>query len=207
MDGSDLLMSIMSNPILLTISLVIVAAILCILSLILTLYLIRRHLQLVTSIAPQASAKQEPAPPPRPEKPVELETSRKPVYHEVKVAGGVETLEEVSLALSAQSILLFNLAGMPIEAYNVRDEDKIAAILADVLANIRRVGLPTDTVISMDGVKGNIFLVTEVGGMEVYAYVVGDINIQEAQTLLKSYISSMTGRVGGYRVGGYGHSI
>jgi hypothetical protein len=203
MDGSDLLMNIMSNPILLTISLVIVAAILCILSLILTLYLIRRHLQLVTSIAPQAqaSAKQELVPPPRPAKPVEL-ASKKPAYPEVRVAGGVETLEEVSLALSAQSILLFNLAGMPIEAYNVRDEDKIAAILADVLANIRRVGLPTDTVISMDGVKGNIFLVTEVDGMEVYAYVVGDINIQEAQTLLKSYISSVT-----RRVDGYGHSI
>ena len=206
MDGSDLLMSIISNPILLTIGLVIVAAILCILSLILTLYLIRRHLQLVTSIAPhpqaQASAKQELVPPPRPAKPVEVGVSKKPAYPEVRVAGGVETLEEVSLALSAQSILLFNLAGMPIEAYNVRDEDKIAAILADVLANIRRVGLPTDTVISMDGVKGNIFLVTEVGGMEVYAYVVGDINIQEAQTLLKSYISSMT-----RRVDGYGHSI
>jgi hypothetical protein len=204
MDGSDLLINIMSNPILLTISLVIVAAILCILSLILTLYLIRRHLQLVTSIAPQAqaSAKQELVPPPRPAKPVEVEASKKPAYPEVRVAGGVETLEEVSLALSAQSILLFNLAGMPIEAYNVRDENKIAAILADVLANIRRVGLPTDTVISMDGVKGNIFLVTEVGGMEVYAYVVGDINIQEAQTLLKSYISSMT-----RRVDGYGHSI
>jgi hypothetical protein len=205
MDGSDLLISIMSNPILLTISLVIVATILCILSLILTLYLIRRHLQLVTSIAPhpqaQASAKQELVPPPRPAKPVEL-ALKKPAYPEVRVAGGVETLEEVSLALSAQSILLFNLAGMPIEAYNVRDEDKIAAILADVLANIRRVGLPTDTVISMDGVKGNIFLVAEVGGMEVYAYVVGDINIQEAQTLLKSYISSMT-----RRVDGYGHSI
>jgi hypothetical protein len=204
MDGSDLLINIMSNPILLTISLVIVATILCILSLILTLYLIRRHLQLVASIAPQAqaSAKQELVPPPRPAKPVEVGVSKKPAYPEVRVAGGVETLEEVSLALSAQSILLFNLAGMPIEAYNVRDEDKIAAILADVLANIRRVGLPTDTVISMDGVKGNIFLVTEVGGMEVYAYVVGDINIQEAQTLLKSYISSMT-----RRVDGYGHSI
>jgi hypothetical protein len=205
MDGSDLLINIMSNPILLTISLVIVAAILCTLSLILTLYLIRRHLQLVTSIAPhpqaQASAKRELVPPPRPAKPAEL-ASKKPAYPEVRVAGGVETLEEVSLALSAQSILLFNLAGMPIEAYNVRDEDKIAAILADVLANIRRVGLPTDTVISMDGVKGSIFLVAEVGGMEVYAYVVGDINIQEAQTLLKSYISSMT-----RRVDGYGHSI
>jgi len=204
MDGSDLLINIMSNPILLTIGLVIVAAILCILSLILTLYLIRRHLQLVTSIAPQAQAQASAieTPPPRPEKPVELGVSKKPVYPEVRIAGGVETLEEVSLALSAQSILLFNLAGMPIEAYNVRDEDKIAAILADVLANIRRVGLPTDTVISMDGVKGNIFLVTEVGGMEVYAYVVGDINIQEAQTLLKSYISSMT-----RRVDDYGHSI
>jgi hypothetical protein len=118
----------------------------------------------------------------------------------VRVAGGLESLEEISSTLAVNSIFLFNLAGMSIEAYNIKEEDKLAAILADILASLRKNGFPTEIIALRDSIQGYILSVTQVGEMEVFALILGGpevaIDVEEARQLLKDYVTSMIKRGG-----------
>ncbi len=198
MDGLlDVLTGILSSPFLIFI-LVTAAIALSIISLAFTLILTRKISSVVTSIKTAPStAPPTLATPPTPT----VKTAQKPVSTGfVRVASGVESLEEISSTLAVNSIFLFNLAGMSIEAYNIKEEDKLAAILADVLATLRKTGFPTDTISIKDTVQGYILSVTQVGEMEIYALILGGVettlDIEEARLLLKDYVSSIIKKSG-----------
>lgn len=113
----------------------------------------------------------------------------------VKVVGGLGSLEEVSSTLNVNSIFLFNLAGMSIESFNVKEEDKLAASLADLVATLRRNGFPTDVISIRDGIQGFILAVTKVGEMEVYALLITgvevSVDVDEAREMLRDYVHSL----------------
>lgn len=193
MDGLlDVLIGILLSPFLVFI-LVTAAIALSIISLAFTLILTRKISSVVTSIKTAPStAPPTLAPSPKPT----VKTAQKPVSTEVvRVAGGLESLEEISSTLAVNSVFLFNLAGMSIEAYNIKEEDKLAAILADILATLRKSGFPTDTISIKDTVQGYILSVTQVGEMEIYALILGGaetiLDIEEARLLLKDYVTSI----------------
>jgi len=197
MDGLlDILASIFSSPFLIFI-LITAAVALSIISLFFTLLLTRKISSVVASIKVAPST----TPPEATPKIGTGKAAQKPASTGfVKVTGGLESLEEISSTLAVNSIFLFNLAGMPIEAYNIKEEDKLAAILADILASLRKNGFPTETISIKDSVQGYILSVTQVGEMEVYALVLGGaetaLDIEEARQLLKDYVTSMIKRSG-----------
>ncbi len=201
MDGLlDTLTSILSSPFLIFI-LVIVAVAFSILSLVFILTLARKVSRVVASI--QTSPSPTPAAPSIPPSSTVSTTKaiQKPQPTEVvRIAGGLESLEEISAALAVNSVFLFNLAGMSIEAYNVKEEDKLAAILADIVATLRRSGFPTEVINIKDSVQGYILSVTQVGEMEVFALLLGGpdtvIDVDEARQLLKDYVTSIIKKSG-----------
>gem|GEM_PF-1359134 len=192
----DILTGVLSSPFLIFI-LITVAVALSIISLVFTLILTRKISSVVASIKTTPSTT---PPVPTPKIPTG-KTAQKPALTEfVRITGGLESLEEISSTLAVNSIFLFNLAGMPIEAYNIKEEDKLAAILADILASLRKNGFPTETISIKDSVQGYILSVTQVGEMEVYALVLGGaetvLDVEEARQLLKDYVTSMIKRSG-----------
>jgi hypothetical protein len=177
--------------------LVTAAVALSIISLVFMLLLTRKISSVVASIKTAPST----TPPEATPKIRTGKAAHKPAPTEfVRITGGLESLEEISSTLAVNSIFLFNLAGMPIEAYNIKEEDKLAAILADILASLRKNGFPTETISIKDSVQGYILSVTQVGEMEVYALVLGGaetaLDIEEARQLLKDYVTSMIKRSG-----------
>ena len=197
MDGLlDIFTSILSSPFMIF-TLITAAVALSIISLVFTLLLTRKISSVVASIKTTSSTI-------TPEVAPRMQTSKavqKPAPTEfVRITGGLESLEEISSTLAVDSIFLFNLAGMPIEAYNIKEEDKLAAVLADILASLRKNGFPTETISIKDGVQGYILSVTQVGEMEVYALVIGGaemaVDIEEARQLLKDYVTSIIKRGG-----------
>ena len=119
---------------------------------------------------------------------------------EIRVVGGVESLDEVATLIQADSILLFNLTGIPIDAYNVGggDQERLAANIVDALTSLRRSNLPVEAIIMRDGAEAYIFPVTSVGGMEVYALITGKMamDVEEARSLLKNYVETIISSVG-----------
>ncbi|MEM3819523.1 MAG: hypothetical protein QXF08_03640 [Nitrososphaerota archaeon] len=89
---------------------------------------------------------------------------------------------------------------MSIEAHNIKDEEKLAAILADIVASFRKNGFPAETISIKDSIQGYILSVTKVGEMEVYALVLGEANaivdVEEARQLLKNFITSIVKKGG-----------
>jgi hypothetical protein len=118
---------------------------------------------------------------------------------EIRVVGGVESLAEAAAILLADSILLFDLTGLPIDSYNVVDDERrLAANIVDALTSLRRSNLPAEEAVIREGeLEGHIFPVARVGGMEVHALVTGrGINIEDAKRLLKSYVEAITSSAG-----------
>ncbi|MCL7383510.1 MAG: hypothetical protein LZ167_07515 [Thaumarchaeota archaeon] len=196
MDGLlDILASIFSSPFLIFI-LITAAVALSIISLFFTLILARKISSIITSIKTSQPA----APQPSSTVPAVKTTQKPSATGFVRVAGGLESLEEISSTLAVNSIFLFNLAGMSIEAYNIKEEDKLAAILADILASLRKNGFPTEIIALRDSIQGYILSVTQVGEMEVFALILGGpevaIDVEEARQLLKDYVTSMIKRGG-----------
>jgi len=196
MDGLlDILASIFSSPFLIFI-LITAAVALSIISLFFTLILARKISSIITSIKTSQPAAPQPS-----SIGTAVKTTQKPsATGFVRVAGGLESLEEISSTLAVNSIFLFNLAGMSIEAYNIKEEDKLAAILADILASLRKNGFPTEIIALRDSIQGYILSVTQVGEMEVFALILGGpevaIDVEEARQLLKDYVTSMIKRGG-----------
>jgi hypothetical protein len=181
---------------------VVIAGALCIASLILTLILLRKHYRLIGLVEPrqpqapqpQATAPGEQAPAMRAPKP----KPAKGAEPEIRVVGGVESLAEAAAILLADSILLFDLTGLPIDSYNVDDERRLAANIVDALTSLRRSNLPAEEAVIREGeLEGHIFPVARVGGMEVHALVTGrGINIEDAKRLLRSYVEAITSSAG-----------
>ncbi|MCL7389852.1 MAG: hypothetical protein LZ171_04130 [Thaumarchaeota archaeon] len=196
MDGLlDILASIFSSPFLIFI-LITAAVALSIISLFFTLILARKISSIITSIKTSQPTAIQPS-----SIGTAVKTTQKPsATGFVRVAGGLESLEEISSTLAVNSIFLFNLAGMSIEAYNIKEEDKLAAILADILASLRKNGFPTEIIALRDSIQGYILSVTQVGEMEVFALILGGpevaIDVEEARQLLKDYVTSMIKRGG-----------
>ncbi|MCL7403728.1 MAG: hypothetical protein LZ172_05215 [Thaumarchaeota archaeon] len=196
MDGLlDILASIFSSPFLIFI-LITAAIALSIISLFFTLILARKISSIITSIKTSQPTAIQPS-----SIGTAVKTTQKPsATGFVRVAGGLESLEEISSTLAVNSIFLFNLAGMSIEAYNIKEEDKLAAILADILASLRKNGFPTEIIALRDSIQGYILSVTQVGEMEVFALILGGpevaIDVEEARQLLKDYVTSMIKRGG-----------
>lgn len=198
MDGIlDALANILLSPFLVFI-LIVAAIALSVISLVFTLILARKVSVTLTSITT--------TPPPTP---VSTAPSTKPSTGVVgkptstdviRITSGLESLEEISSALAVNSILLFNLAGMSIEAHNIKDEEKLAAILADIVASFRKNGFPAETISIKDSIQGYILSVTKVGEMEVYALVLGKadaiVDVEEARQLLKNFITSIVKKGG-----------
>ncbi|MEM2819495.1 MAG: hypothetical protein QXK19_07210 [Nitrososphaerota archaeon] len=198
MDGIlDALANILLSPFLVFI-LIVAAIALSVISLVFTLILARKVSVTLTSITT--------TPPPTP---VSTAPSTKPSTGVVgkptstdviRITSGLESLEEISSALAVNSILLFNLAGMSIEAHNIKDEEKLAAILADIVASFRKNGFPAETISIKDSIQGYILSVTKVGEMEVYALVLGEadaiVDVEEARQLLKNFITSIVKKGG-----------
>ena len=108
---------------------------------------------------------------------------------------GFESIEELAITLGFDSLFFFNLQGMAIEAYKIKDEAQVAAALAEFVTALRRLGFPTETVTLKNGVQAMIVLVGKVGEMEVYALAVGkpdiEFNVDEIKQLLNLYISDI----------------
>jgi hypothetical protein len=208
MDGvTENFAAILSNPMLLTMFFVVIAGALCIASLLLTLILLRKHYRLIGLVEPRqpqapqpqatAPGEQAPAmraPTPKPAKPAPA----KGAEPEIRVVGGVESLAEAAAILLADSILLFDLTGLPIDSYNVDDERRLAANIVDALTSLRRSNLPAEEAVIREGeLEGHIFPVARVGGMEVHALVTGrGINMEDAKRLLRGYVEAITSSAG-----------
>jgi hypothetical protein len=183
---------------------VVIAGALCIASLLLTLILLRKHYRLIGLVEPrqpqapqpQATAPGEQAPAGRAPKPEPAPA--KGAEPEIRVVGGVESLAEAAAILLADSILLFDLTGLPIDSYNVDDERRLAANIVDALTSLRRSNLPAEEAVIREGeLEGHIFPVARVGGMEVHALVTGrGINVEDAKRLLRGYVEAITSSAG-----------
>ncbi|MCF8884469.1 MAG: hypothetical protein L4877_01570 [Aigarchaeota archaeon] len=190
MDGllEDIL-NVFSSPLLIFIF-VVAALALSLVAIVFLIVFTKKVSSLVSSISSQPP---QPAPTQKTAKP-SVSVSR-PSTEVVKVVGGLGSLEEVSSVLNVNSIFLFNLAGMSIESYNVKEEDKLAASLADLVTTLRKNGFPTDVISIRDGIQGFILAVTKVGEMEVYALLITgvdvSVDVDEAREMLREYVQSL----------------
>jgi hypothetical protein len=199
MDGiTENFAAILLNPMLLTMFFVVIAGALCIASLLLTLILLRRHCRIIGLLEthppqapqPQATAPGEQAPAMRAPTP----KPAKGAEPEIRVVGGVESLAEAAAILLADSILLFDLTGLPIDSYNVDDERRLAANIVDALTSLRRSNLPAEEAVIREGeLEGHIFPVAR----EIHALVTGrGVNIEDAKRILRSYVEAITSSAG-----------
>ncbi len=112
----------------------------------------------------------------------------------VRVSGGVESLQEIAYLLGVDTVFLFNLSGMAIESHGMKNEDEVAASLAEIIHTLNRHGFPTDNITLKDGANTTIISVKKVGDMEIYALMVGKDtpNVEEARRLLDEYLTNLT---------------
>lgn len=200
MDGFlEAVYNILTNPLMtfLIFILIIVAVALSILSFVNTFLLSKKIPSMISSKIPTTPS---PELPQRVSKPTPSIPPSKTATEFIRITSGLESLEEISSALTVNSIFLFNLTGMSIESYNVKEEEKLAAALADIVATLKKSGFPTESISIRDGVQGLILFVSQIGEMEVYALLLGgpdvSVDVGEARELLKNYVSSMIKRKG-----------
>ena len=115
---------------------------------------------------------------------------------EVKVSpNSVAALRELASNLNLNAILFFNLAGLPIESYNIRDASNIAASLAEFIHTLRRFGFPDDVIRVSNGVNVYILLVKRIEDLEIYALVVGgtELEMGDLKSVLNQLLTTMLG--------------
>ena len=127
---------------------------------------------------------------------VEVESKEAPKETEViKISGGFESLGDLATLTGMDSIFLFNLSGLPVDSYNMKEGERVAASLADFILTLRRLGFPADTIILKNGLKALLLTVKKVGDMEICALMVGkpeiDVDIDEIKELLQAYVSDL----------------
>ena len=133
---------------------------------------------------------------------VEAETKEAPEEAEViKISGGFESLGDLATLTGMDSIFLFNLSGLPVDSYNMKEGERVAASLADFILTLRRLGFPADTIILKNGLKALLLTVKKVGDMEVCALMVGkpevEVDVDEVRELLQAYVSDLIKGRGG----------
>ena len=127
---------------------------------------------------------------------VEVESKEAPKETEViKISGGFESLGDLATLTGMDSIFLFNLSGLPVDSYNMKEGERVAASLADFILTLRRLGFPADTIILKNGLKALLLTVKKVGDMEICALMVGkpeiNVDIDEIKELLQAYVSDL----------------
>ena len=133
---------------------------------------------------------------------VEAETKEASEEAEViKISGGFESLGDLATLTGMDSIFLFNLSGLPVDSYNMKEGERVAASLADFILTLRRLGFPADTIILKNGLKALLLIVKKVGDMEVCALMVGkpevEVDVDEVRELLQAYVSDLIKGRGG----------
>jgi len=113
----------------------------------------------------------------------------------IKISGGFESLGDLATLTGMDSIFLFNLSGLPVDSYNMKEGERVAASLADFILTLRRLGFPADIIILKNGLKALLLTVKKVGDMEVCALMVGkpeiDVDVHEVRELLQAYVSDL----------------
>ena len=199
MNGLTLdLFAILTNP-LVTFLILVVVLIISITALITSLLTVRRFSELVLREVKAA----EGAPERRIEEvakegkeAVEAESKKAPEEAEViKISGGFESLGDLATLTGMDSIFLFNLSGLPVDSYNMKEGERVAASLADFILTLRRLGFPADTIILKNGLKALLLTVKKIGDMEVCALMVGkpevEVDVDEVKELLQAYVSDL----------------
>ena len=196
----------LTGLILITLTLVIISIALSILSLI----LVRSAMEKKPAAPRKTSAPSETSPPkpstvPKVEKKAARSPPReqraktveiKPVEPEEGI--GFASLEDLASMIGFKSILLFNQSGIPIESYNVSDEDRVAASVADFVSLMRKLNPNFSSMISENGQRVMLFAVGKVGEVEVFALTVGgaeiELEVEEVRDFLRAYLSESLGR-------------
>ncbi|RLE71172.1 MAG: hypothetical protein DRJ45_04170 [Thermoprotei archaeon] len=113
----------------------------------------------------------------------------------IKISGGFESLGDLATLTGMDSIFLFNLSGLPVDSYNMKEGERVAASLADFILTLRKLGFPADIIILKNGLKALLLTVKKVGDMEVCALMVGkpeiDVDVDEVRELLQAYVSDL----------------
>jgi hypothetical protein len=141
-------------------------------------------------VAARAEAKPAP-PPPRPLESLEIRPA------EAGEEFGFASLEEVASMLGLKSVILLNQSGIPIDSYNVGEDDRVAASVADFISLVRRLNPGFSYMVSEDAERIMLFLVGRIGESEVYALTVGggsEFGVEEVRDLLRAYLSESLGR-------------
>jgi len=197
------LFAIITNPFI-TFLILVVVLIISITALITSLLTVRRFSELVSreikavETAPEKRAEEGVE---EGRKAVEAETKEAPEAEVIKISGGFESLGDLATLTGMDSIFLFNLSGLPVDSYNMKEGERVAASLADFILTLRRLGFPADTIILKNGLKALLLTVKKVGDMEVCALMVGkpevEVDVDEVRELLQAYVSDLIKGRGG----------
>ncbi len=198
----------------LLILLIIILAVISIALSVVSLLLVRSAAQRITSpprpVAPSVKAPPVPHPAPRQVTPkpgvakVEAKPPPRPAAEGLEIkpveAGeefGFASLEELASMLGIRSVILFNQSGIPIDSYNVGEDDRVAASVADFISLVRRFNPGFNYMVSEDDRRLMLFVVGRVGESEIYALAVGggsEFGVEEVRDLLRAYLSESLGR-------------
>lgn len=200
----------LSFLILLIIILAVVSIVLSLASLMLVRSAARKAVERPQPVVPGAMA--PPAPPTTPKPTVPKATaakaevkppSTKPLKNlEIRPAEtgeefGFTSLEEVASMLGIRSVILLNQSGIPIDSYNVSEDDRVAASVADFISLVRRLNPGFNYMVSEDDQRVMLFIVGRVGESEIYALTIGggpEFGVEEVRDLLRAYLSESLGR-------------
>lgn len=107
-------------------------------------------------------------------------------------------LGELASMVGLKYLILFNQSGIPIESYNIDEEYRVSASLADFLAVVRKYNPEFSWMISGEAKKVMLLSVGKIGDTEIFAFAVGDSNValkvEEIRDLLKVYLFESLGR-------------
>jgi len=193
------MLTIVTNPFVMFLILVVVL-IISITALITSLLTVRRFSELVSqevkAVERAPEEKVEEAVEKVSKEAVEVESKEAPKETEViKISGGFESLGDLATLTGMDSIFLFNLSGLPVDSYNMKEGERVAASLADFILTLRRLGFPADTIILKNGLKALLLTVKKVGDMEICALMVGkpeiNVDVDEIKELLQAYVSDL----------------
>jgi len=111
---------------------------------------------------------------------------------------GFESLEELATMTGMRSILLFNLMGMAIESYNVKDDDRVSASAADFISMLREFNSSFDSLVIEDDQRVMLLSIGNVGEMEIFALAIEEpesaLEVDDVRDLLRAYISGIMRR-------------
>jgi len=198
----------LSSLILITLILVIISIVLSLISLVLVRSSIKkatpppsRRVEEAVAPAPPKTVKPRTAPKKEVEKVVKPPPRERGEKAKSTLIGeelGITSLEDLASMVGIKSILLFNEAGIPIESYNVSDEEKVAASAADFISLVRKLNPGFTSMTSENGSRVMLFSVEKVGEIEVFALAVSEaeaeLGAEEIRDFLRAYLLESLGR-------------